>query len=326
MVMDWNLIQKPDGFKIEQNEQETGYIKVSIEPLMRGYGNTVANTLRRILLSSIEGSAIYGFSINGFEHSLATRDGIYQDATQITLNLKAIRLSILEREVEVDIKRKGPVKIFAKDIEKENSAVKVINKDQLILEVTGNVDVDLTLYIKRGVGYELSDNIETEGKPINFIPVDALYSPITKVKYQIDEDIRYETKRDYERAVMEIWHDTSIDGENFIPFASKIAKDVFGALVNFDEEVGIIDSRGTDLNRKASEKLLDMSIDELNLSKRPTNCFREQNIKKIKQLVTMSRDELIKMKNLGSKSLQEIEEKLKLKDLYLGMNIKKRGE
>ncbi len=325
MVMNWELIQKPNGFKIEENKSKEGYIKVSVEPLMRGYGNTVGNTVRRILMSSIEGSAVYGFKLEGFEHPLSTMEGVLHDATQIMLNLKSIRLSILEEDVEVNIKKSGPCVVTAADIAKSNSAVKVINKDQLILEVTGDVDVDLNVYIKRGVGYQLSDQMNTDDKPVGFIPTDALFSPVTKVKYEVVEDIRYKAERNYEKVLMEIWHDTTVDGENFLPYASKIAKDIFAALVNFDEDVDSVGNGNKDEDKDPIEKLLDCDIEELEFSKRPANCLRSANIRKVKQLVTMGRDELMKMKNLGSKSLLELEEKLKQRGLYLGMNIKKKG-
>lgn len=325
MTMNWELIQKPKGFKIEENDQKKGYIKVAVEPLMRGYGNTLGNTIRRILMSSIEGTAIYGFKLDDFEHSLSTSEGILEDATQVVLNLKSVRLAMLEDEVEVNIKKSGPASITAGDIEKANSGVRVINKDHKIMEITGNKDVELSIYIKRGVGYEISDNMSVDDKPVGFIPVDALFSPVIKVKYEVIEDIRFKTERNYEKVVFEITHDTTVDGENFIPYASKIAKDIFGALVNFDEDSAASASNNTETELDPVEKLLDCDIEELELSKRPSNCLRSANIRKVKQLVTMSRDELMKMKNLGTKSLLELEEKLKQRGLYLGMNIKKRG-
>ncbi len=327
MTMNWDFIKKPNGFKIEENKADEGYIKVSVEPLMRGYGNTVGNALRRILLSSMEGSAIYGFMMDGVEHPLSTVDGVVEDTTQIILNLKNVRLSCVDDEAEVRIKRKGPVIITAGDLEKENSKVHVVNKNLEIINITAKREVDVTLYIKKNVNFEISDNIATEGKPVGFIPVDALFSPVTKVKYDVIEDIRVGTERNYEKVIFEIWHDRTMNGENFIPFAGKIAKDIFGALINFDDEDEKVAPKAVSKKAQSDpmDEILDKDIDELELSKRPANCLRSSNVNKIKQLVSMTRDELMKMKNLGSKSLKEIEEKLKQRNLYLGMNIKKRG-
>ena len=321
MTMDWSLLTLPKGYKIIENKKDEGYIKITIEPLMRGYGNTVGNALRRVLLSSMEGSAIYGFTLEGFLHALDSNDGIYQDATEITMNLKSIDLATDENELEVNIKKEGPCVITGKDIEDSNPLVTVINKDQVIFEVTGKQEVDFTVYIKRGIGFELSNNISTENKPVHFIAVDALYSPILKVNYLVDEDIRVGTVRNFEKLTLEIWHNRTQNPEVFIPFSAKILKDIFTTLIDFEEE-----EPEKVVKKEAEEeenKYLSESIEILDLSKRPLNCLVSSKITKIRQLVSMSRDELMKMKNLGSKSLKEIEKKLEEKKLYLGMQFKR---
>ena len=321
MTMNWSLLTFPKGYKIKTNDEEKGYIKITIEPLMRGYGNTVGNALRRVLLSSMEGAAIYGYVLEGFQHPLDTAEGIYEDATQITLNLKSLNIATDQEEIEVNINKKGPCIITGKDIEEANSFVSVVNKDQKILEATKDVEVDLTLYIKKGIGFEISDNMEIKDKPVNFIAIDALYSPIIKVNYEVEEDIRVGTVRNFERLTMEIWHNKTQNPENFIPFASKILKDTFATLIDFEEEP-VKEKKKED--KKEENKFLDESIEILELSKRPYNCLVNSNITKIRQLVSMSREELMKMKNLGSKSLKEIEDKLRDKDLYFGMNFNKK--
>ena len=321
MTMNWSLLTLPKGYKIVENKKDEGYIKFTIEPLMRGYGNTVGNALRRVLLSSMEGNAVYGFTLDGIQHPLDSIDGVYQDATEIIMNLKSLNLVTDEDELEVNIEKQGPCVITGKDIEDNNSFVTVINKDQIIFEVTGKEKVDFTVYIKRGIGFEISDNMSTDNKPVNFIPVDALFSPILKVNYLIDEDIRVGTVRNFEKLTIEVWHNKTQNAEIFIPFSAKILKDIFTTLVDFEEEEPVEEVKKEE---EEENKFLSESIEVLDLSKRPLNCLVSSKITKIKQLVSMSRDELMKMKNLGSKSLKEIEQKLEEKKLYLGMQFKKR--
>ncbi|MCD6578989.1 DNA-directed RNA polymerase subunit alpha [bacterium] len=322
MTMNWSLLTLPKGYRIEENKNEEGYIRFSIEPLMRGYGNTIGNALRRVLLSSMEGSAVYGYTLEGFQHALDSTEGIYQDATEIIMNLKTINLTTDEKELEININKQGPCVITGKDLEDNNSFLTVINKDQVILEVTGKEKVDLNVYIKKGIGFELSDSMSLENKPVNFIAVDALFSPILKINYNVDEDIRVGTIRNFEKLTLEVWHNRTQNAEVFIPFSAKILKDIFTTLVDFEEDEPVKDVKGK--KEEEENQYLAESIEVLDLSKRPLNCLVSSKITKIKQLVSMSRDELMKMKNLGSKSLKEIEKRLEEKKLYLGMQFKKR--
>jgi len=324
VLMDFRKVMKPK--KIEQVGEVTDrYAKFVIEPYERGFGITIGNSLRRVLLSTIEGTAVVGVKIDGVHHEYDTINGVLEDVVDIILNIKQLELNLLEHTLKrVYIHKKGEGAITAKDIQSDGSVI-VLNPDQHIATITNpETEVYMELYLERGIGYVPSEELKDKFDDVDVIPVDAIYTPIKKVNYVV-ENARVGQSTDYDRLIFELETDGSIKPIDAIAFAAKIIKDQMEFFINFDEPVyDDIEEEEKEDNSYILE-LLDKSIGELELSVRAYNCLKNANIKTLADLCEKTDAELLKTKNFGRRSLEEIKKVLAELGLSLGMDLEAVG-
>ncbi|PIF02968.1 MAG: DNA-directed RNA polymerase subunit alpha [Desulfococcus sp.] len=320
MYMNWQEVIRPDKVQVTSNPS---YGKFVCEPLERGYGITIGNSLRRIILSSLYGAAIVSVKFDEVMHEFSVLPGVLEDISEIILNLKAVRFQIKDdkpRMVEIDIKREGVV--TAGDIVSPDGSVTVLNPDQHIATLTS---ADASLYmemrVKVGRGYALSEANKEEDAPIGTIPIDAVFSPVIRVNYEVG-NARVGQRTDYDKLSMEVWTDGSVSPEDAVAYAAKILKEQMTVFINFDEDSEPELDMGMDEKgqMKFNENLY-RSVEELELSVRSANCLKNANILKIYQLVGKTEAEMLKTKNFGRKSLNEIKEVLGEMGLSLGMKL-----
>lgn len=317
---------KPKGVSFEKSKDDIKYGKFVAYPFERGYGTTIGNTLRRILLSSIQGYAVSAVRItcydkDGNAHVVSSEyesiPHIVEDTPIIISNLKSLRLK-LPGDVEeqtIHVEWKGNGTITGADIEK--SDVTVLNKDQVVCTVMDEGNLDFEIQINLGRGYIPAELNEKYIEHIGTISMDSIFSPVSKVKYSV-EDTRVGHRSDYDKLNLEIWTDGTISPENALAEAAKIAKEHFTVFINFDE-TDIMGNQDVDEEESWIRSFLDTSVENLELSVRSSNCLKNVNIKTIGELTRHTEDEIAKTRNFGRKSLQEIKEKLKEWDLSLGM-------
>jgi DNA-directed RNA polymerase subunit alpha len=315
----WRDLIKPRGLSVEQDSLTDKYGKFVAEPLERGFGITLGNSLRRVLLSSLQGAAITAVKIDGVDHEFTTIPEVTEDVTDIVLNLKEVLLRIHTNEPKtLRIEAVGPKEIKAGDILVDDQ-VEVLNPGHHIGTLSEGGKLNLELSARRGRGYVASEKNKVPGAPIGTIPIDALFSPIRKVNYQVT-NARVGQVTDYDRLVLEIWTDGSVSPQDALAFAAKIIKEQLSIFVNFDETEEPLPVASPILDQKLNENLF-RSVDELELSVRSANCLQNANIKTIGDLVQRSEAEMLKTKNFGRKSLKEIKEILAEMGLSLGMKL-----
>jgi DNA-directed RNA polymerase subunit alpha len=319
--------KRPKGITFEHSESNTNYGKFVAYPFERGYGVTMGNTLRRILLSSIQGYAITAIRITSYGEDGSPKvitseyeaiPEVAEDTPDIINNLKAVKINLPDGEEEkvIVVEAKGPGSITAKNLEVDDT-IQVINKDLLIATLMDKANLELEVQIDLGRGYVPSERSEKYIEIIGTIPIDAVFSPVTKVKYAV-ENTRVGQRTDYDKLNLEIWTDGTIAPEDALAEAAKIAKDHLSIFINFDEE-SAEDEGAIDEEEARIRALLDTPVEELELSVRSSNCLRNANIKTIGDLTRRTEEEIAKTRNFGKKSLQEIKEKLRDRNLALGM-------
>ena len=322
-----DLVKK--GFQLPQKiifEEETltdFYGKLVAEPLERGYGTTIGNSLRRVLLSSIEGAAVTGIRMPGVLHEFSAIKSVKEDVVDIVLNVKKLRFRVYsEGTMTVSIKVKGPKVVTAADIESDAN-VEVLNNDCYIATVDHNATFEMELYVRKGKGYVPAELNKEGDLPIDVIAVDSIYSPVKKVNFWV-EKARVGRSTDYDRLVMELWTDSGITPEKAVSDAASILMDHLDLFIFLEEEDITEESPRmasvVDLTTISNENLL-KSIDELELSVRSYNCLKNANIKTISDLVQRTEHEMLKTKNFGRKSLTEIKNILNSMGLSFGMRI-----
>ncbi len=322
-----DLVKK--GFQLPQKiifEEETltdYYGKLVAEPLERGYGTTIGNSLRRVLLSSIEGAAVTGIRMPGVLHEFSAIKSVKEDVVDIVLNVKKLRFKVYSEGTSiVSIKVKGPKVVTAADIETDAN-VEVLNNECYIATVDNNATFEMELYVRKGKGYVAAELNKEQDLPIDVIAVDSIYSPVKKVNFWV-EKARVGRSTDYDRLVLELWTDSGITPEKAVSDAASILMDHLDLFIFLEEENITEESPRTaavvDLTRISNENLL-KSIDELELSVRSYNCLKNANIKTISDLVQRTEHEMLKTKNFGRKSLNEIKNILNSMGLSFGMRI-----
>ncbi len=307
--------------KDESSATET-YARFIAEPFETGYGHTIGNSLRRVLLSSLEGAAITSIKIDGAMHEFTTVDGVVEDVTDIVLNLKKVRFKSQSRETQtllLSVNKEGVV--TAGDIQL-NQGVEVVNPDQHICTIDRKKKFEMELEVRVGRGFCPGDENKKVDQPIGVIAIDSLFSPVSRVRYNV-EQARVGQKTDYDKLILEIWTDGRISPDDALTQASAILQhhlDVFVGYdknaVEFEEEQKPVDDEKSKLR-----KLLNMSVNEIELSVRAANCLNNANITTVGQLAMKTEQEMLKYRNFGKKSLNEIKEKLSALGLALGMNI-----
>jgi DNA-directed RNA polymerase subunit alpha len=314
----WRDLIKPKKLDAEDKDGAAGYCKFVGEPFERGFGITVGNALRRVLLSSLQGAAITAVRIKGVLHEFSTLPGVREDVTDIVLNLKEVRLKLNDGTQETArIEAKGEGVVRAGDI-KVGPNVEILNPAQHIatLSKEGKLDMDLT--IKAGRGYVPAERNKDENAPVGTIPIDAIFSPIRKVNYTVT-NARVGQRTDYDRLNMEVWTDGSVRPVDALAYAARILQDQLAIFVNF-EELPEAAEAAPEAQPALNENLF-RSVAELELSVRSANCLQNAGIKYIGELVQKSEAEMLKTKNFGRKSLNEIKEILREMGLDFGMKL-----
>lgn len=314
----WRELIKPKGFEVDKETLREDYAKFTIKPLERGFGVTLGNSLRRILLSSMMGSAVTAVKIEGVLHEFSTVPDILEDVTDIIINLKQVRFRQFNSEpVTLRISKKGSGRVTAADIQ-VNDKVEVLNPEQVIANIGNDGAFEAEILVTYGRGYVPVENREVE-LPLGFIPVDALYSPIRKVNYSVT-NARVGQRTDYDSLILEVWTDGSLKPDEAISLSSKIMKEQLQIFLTFDEAMEPQEDSKVAGSSSLNENLF-RSVDDLELSVRSANCLKNANIRYIGELVVKSESEMLKTKNFGRKSLNEIKEILVEMGLGLGMKI-----
>lgn len=314
-------IEKP-RIEVVEISEDYRYGKFICEPLERGYGTTLGNSLRRILLSSLQGAAITSVKIEGVLHEFSTIPGVREDVTDIILNLKELRLkSYNEESVVLRIEAQGPAEITAADII-PNADVEILNPEHHVATVAENGRLSMEVTVERGRGYLAADKNKKQDHIIGIIPIDSIFSPIQRVNYQIT-DTRVGNVTDYDKLTLEVWTDGSIRPEEAVSKASKIMMDHLKLFQNLagnseesDDESDIFVADPDD----SHEKVMEMTIEDLDLSVRSYNCLKRAGINTVAELTHKSEDDMMKVRNLGRKSLEEVKKKLAELGLSLAEN------
>ncbi len=319
VTKNWRDLIKPRGLSVDQESLTNTYGKFVAEPLERGFGITLGNSLRRVLLSSLQGGAITSVRIEGVEHEFTTIPEVAEDVTDIILNLKEVLLQVHTNEVKtLRIEAEGPREIKAGDI-LADPQVEILNPGHHILTISEGGRVRMEMSARRGRGYVPAEKNKVPGQPIGTIPVDALFSPIRKVNYQVT-NARVGQQTDYDKLTLEVWTDGSVAPADAVAYAAKIVKEQLSIFINFDEtEEPVLEA--APVEEAALNENLFRSVDELELSVRSANCLQNANIKTIGDLVQKTEAEMLKTKNFGRKSLKEIKEILAEMGLSLGMKL-----
>jgi len=319
MYRNWETLIKPKAFEVEEETLTSTYGRFHVEPFERGFGITIGNSLRRILLSSLQGAAITTASIKGVLHEFSTIPGVREDVTDIILNIKEILVKMHSLGPEVlrlKVTKAGEVK--AGDIE-PNANVEILNPDHHLATLSADGEMEIEMTVKWGRGYVPAERNREEGQPIGTIPIDALFSPIRRVNYNVTHT-RVGQLTDYDRLTMEVWTNGSVAPRDAVAFAAKILKEQLSVFINFDEEEAAPKSIPKEEKTSLNENLF-RSVDELELSVRSANCLKNAEIRYIGDLVQKTEAEMLKTKNFGRKSLNEIRDILAEMGLGLGMKL-----
>ena len=314
----WRDLIKPKAFEVDRETLREDYGRFMVRPLERGYGVTLGNSLRRILLSSMMGSAVSAVKFDGVLHEFSTITDVMEDVTDIILNLKQLRFKQFSPEPQtLRITKNGPGPVTARDIQ-VNDKIEVLNPDQHIATLGGNAKFTAELIVSYGRGFVAADE-NPQQLAIGFIGMDALYSPIRRVNYHVS-NARVGQRTDYDALTIEVWTDGSLKPVETISLGSKILKEQLQIFLTFDESIEPDEEQEETKSPQLNENLF-RSVDDLELSVRSANCLKNANIRYIGELVSKSEAEMLKTKNFGRKSLNEIKEILTEMGLNLGMKI-----
>lgn len=328
MRVRWRGMELPSRVTCETQTLTGTYGKFVAEPFERGFGNSIGNSLRRVLLSSLEGSAVTRMKIRGALHEFTSIQGVYEDVTEIALNVKSLVVKSYEERpklIRIEKNTAGPITGY--DVIGDG-AVDIINKDHHIATLTDDVSFDLEMVVENGRGYvpatEQMYHMRDKGEDIGFIPLDASFSPVIRVQYEVEET-RVGQKTNYDRLSMQIWTDGSISPEIALVEASKILRKHLNPFVQYDKldtpvftKAKVTSTTGID---PSLESKLSKSLGDLDLSVRAMNCLENENINTIRDLVSRTEDQLLEVRNFGETTLNEVKEKLNKLDLRLGMRV-----
>ena len=306
--------EKPNITKVDES---TNYGKFVVEPLERGYGTTLGNSLRRILLSSLPGAAISSIQIDGVLHEFSTIDGVLEDVTQIILNIKKLALKMNtdeDKNIEIDVN--GPAKVTAADIVADPD-VEVLNPEQYICTVADGGHFHVRMTVKKGRGYVAADQNKSDDMPIGVLPIDSIFTPISRVNYQV-ESTRVGRRNDFDKLTLDVWTNGSISPREAISLAAKILTEHLDIFVNLTDEAKNAEIM-VEKEETHKEKMLEMTIEELDLSVRSYNCLKRAGINTVQELTNKTEADMMKVRNLGRKSLEEVKNKL----ADLGLRLRK---
>ena len=314
----WSELIKPTQLDVRPGNEPARQATLVAEPLERGFGLTLGNALRRVLMSSLQGAAITSVQIDNVLHEFSSVAGVREDVTDIVLNLKGIAIRMdVEGPKRLTISVKGPAMVTARDIS-ESGDIEILNKDHVICHLDDGAEVYMELTVNTGNGYIPAEKNKPEDSPIGLIPIDAIYSPVKKVSYDV-QPTREGQVLDYDKLIMKIETDGSLTPEDAVAYAARILQDQLSIFVNFDEPEAA--GRQDDEDGLEFNPLLLKKVDELELSVRSANCLKNDNIVYIGDLIQKTEAEMLRTPNFGRKSLNEIKEVLSGMGLHLGMDV-----
>jgi len=315
--------QMPESIELDESTYSNTFGRFIVQPLERGFGTTIGNAFRRVLISSIPGTAITSFRIDNILHEFSTIKGVQEDVSEFVLNLKQVKIKLIEKRPDkVVIDLKGPAEFKAGDIQQYTKEFEILNPDQHLAILNQDSDFRLELRIGRGRGYVPSEENKLPDMPIGTIPIDSIFTPVTKVTYRV-ENTRVGQRTDYERLILEINTDGSITPDDALSYAGKILRDHIQLFITFDVDTEEEEVPEVDEEVMRIRKLVNMSVDELELSVRSHNCLMAADIKTIGDLIRRDEQEMLKFRNFGRKSLTELNKILEEKGLHFGMDIEK---
>ena len=315
----WTDFQKPKWVEVDRSTLTETYGRFVAEPFERGFGITIGNALRRVLLASIRGAAITAVEIEGVYHEFSVMPGVVEDVSDVILNLKEVRLRMEEEEPRrIRLNIKGPKTVTAGDLETDGN-VTILNPKHHLAQLQKDAKLTAEMIVKKGRGYVPAERNAEESLGTQFIPMDAMFSPLHRVNFQI-ENTRVGRSSDYDKLIIELWTDGSINPEDCVSYAAKVLKDHLQIFVTFEEEPEV-EEPAEDEHKKELIDQLRKSVDELELSVRSYNCLKNANIGTLYELVQKTEPEMLKTRNFGRKSLNEIKEILDDMGLSLGMKL-----
>jgi DNA-directed RNA polymerase subunit alpha len=312
----------PERIQLDDASYSNTFGRFIMQPLEKGFGVTIGNTMRRVLLSSLPGYAITAFKVDGVQHEFSTVPGVVEDVPDVVLNLKQVRMKLVNKKTNrLIVPMKGPKEFTAGDIQAATPDVEILNPSLHIATLNADANFELDLRIGRGIGYVVSDENKTPDMPLGLISIDSVFSPIRNVRFFV-ETTRVGQQTDYEKLTIEIETDGSITPDDALAFAAKIARDHIQLFINFDmEPEAEQEASAQDAEFERIRKVLLTPVDELELSVRSHNCLRAANIKTIADLVSKDESELLKFRNFGRKSLAELSEIIEAEKLAFGMEV-----
>lgn len=315
-------IQMPESLDVVKDEDSFGTFV--LQPLERGFGVTIGNSFRRVLLSSLPGIAITAIKINGVDHEYSSIKGVKEDVYEIILNFKQVRFKQIEQSGGViHITKKGAGELTAADIDEATAEYDILNNDLIIANLADDAELEIELRIGRGRGYVPAEEMSFEDEDINLIPIDAIFTPIKSVKFNV-ENVRVGQRTDYEKLVMDVETDGSVNAKEALTIAGKILKEHIEKFITEKiEEPFTQEEEEVDAEKQRIANLLRTSIEDLNLSVRAYNCLKSANINSIGELVARDEQDLLKFRNFGKKSLTELNEVIEEKNLQFGMDVAK---
>lgn len=314
----WRDLIRPKALDVDKESLSTNYGKFVAKPLERGFGLTLGNSLRRVLLSSLQGAAVVAIKIDGVVHEFTPIPDVKEDVAEIILNLKEVRFRLHAEQATVIIEKSGPGAVTAADIV-VSEQVQVLNPEQHIATLGKGGKLRAEIQVSRGRGYRPAESNKTEEMPVEWIPVDSFFSPIRRVNYTVTQS-RVGQRTDFDKLTLEVWTDGSVNPEDAVSLGSKILKDQLSVFLNFEEEPEPIAQAKEEGGSQFNPNLY-RSVEELELSVRSANCLQNANIKYIYELVQKTEAEMLKTKNFGRKSLNEIKDILGEMGLSLGMKL-----
>lgn len=314
----------PDSVLLDENNYTNTFGRFTLQPLERGYGVTLGNSLRRVLLSSLPGSAIVSVKFSGVLHEFTTIEGVVEDVSEIILNLKQVRMKLLSKKPnKIDLSFNGETEWTAAHIQKQSNEIEILNPELHIASLNKNAKFDVEIRVGRGKGFVTASENVSPDSTIGVIPIDSIFTPIKNVKYEV-ENVRIADRNDYEKLVLEILTDGSITPEDGLTQAAKILRDHIQLFINFDtvqEEVQAATQKDTEKER--IKKILLTNVDDLELSVRSHNCLKAASIKNLAELVKRDEAEMLRFRNFGRKSLAELMEIVDNLGLEFGMDVDK---
>jgi DNA-directed RNA polymerase subunit alpha len=323
MHIRWRGFELPSSVVVDRDSLTDNYGKFIAEPFERGFGATIGNSLRRVLLSSLEGSAVTQIKIRGAQHEFSTIPGVLEDVTEIVLNVKALVVKNHSESTRViTVERSKAGVITGADIETD-ADVEIINKDHVLATLTTDTPFMMEMVVENGRGYVPAFEHSSGDHEIGIIPIDAVYSPVTRVRYEIEET-RVGQKTNYDRLTIEVWTDGSLNPEMAMVESAKILRKHLNPFVQYSElgrQVHAISRGGPGSAEAQLEQKLNMSVNDLRLSVRANNCLESDGILTVRDLVQRTEDQLLEVRNFGETTLTEVREKLHAMNLHLGMRI-----